>query len=47
MGTIIGIWVAGLCVGIGFGITIGKYSERRNWNKLIEKGVIPRPSKKK
>lgn len=24
---------------------IGKYHERFNWNKLIEKGVLPKPKK--
>lgn len=25
------------------GFILGKYHERINWNKLIRKGVIPRP----
>lgn len=25
---------------------LGKYHERTNWNKLIEKGILPKPSKK-
>ena len=34
---------------IGFGLwfyagyKIGKTKERKNWNKLIEEGVLPRP----
>jgi hypothetical protein len=31
--------------GVGFGF--GKLSERRNWNKLIERGIIPKPRSNK
>lgn len=39
-------WFAGTCFGVGIGITIGKYIERKAWNKLIDEGKIPRPNKK-
>lgn len=26
---------------------VGKYTERVQWNKLIEKGVLPKPNKRK
>lgn len=39
----IGIWLSGFCLGIGFGGYIGKLQERKDWNKLIDEGKIPKP----
>jgi uncharacterized transporter YbjL len=27
-----------------FGFLVGRYHERMQWNRLIDKGLIPRPS---
>lgn len=40
------MWFGGLATGIASGIMIGKYIERKAWNKLIDEGKIPRPNKK-
>jgi hypothetical protein len=39
----IGFWVAGIFIGFGFGVKLGKYLERCDWNKLIEQGKIKKP----
>lgn len=28
------------------GLAIGTHNERKEWNKLIKKGIIPKPNKK-
>ena len=40
------MWFGGLFTGVAAGIMIGKYRERKAWNKLIDEGKIPRPKKK-
>lgn len=35
-----------LVSGVAIGYLIGKNSERRDWNRLIEAGKIPLPHKK-
>ena len=41
------MWFSGLFIGIASGIIIGRYLERKAWNKLIDEGKIPRPKQKK
>ncbi len=40
------LFVASLITTAVVSFLIGKYSERIQWNKLIERGVLPKPSKK-
>lgn len=40
------MWTTGLIFGIGLGVGIGKYIERKAWNKLIDDGIIPKPKVK-
>ena len=47
MGTTLIILGVGIFIGIGIGFKIGEYDERKAWNGLIEKGIIPRPDIKK
>lgn len=39
------MWFGGFATSIGAGVMIGKYLERKAWNKLIDEGKIPRPKK--
>lgn len=39
------MWFGGFALGIAAGVMIGKYLERKTWNKLIDEGKIPRPKK--
>lgn len=46
--TYLGIATAILCLffffsGIVIGWLLGKYKERKDWNKLIKQGKIPKP----
>lgn len=36
------MWAGGFLTGITAGFLIGKYIERKQWNKLIKDGKIPR-----
>jgi hypothetical protein len=40
------IIITSLIVTSVMSFILGKYHERINWNKLIEKGVFPKPNKK-
>lgn len=42
---ILTIFVLGLATGLTFGYRLGKYFERKDWNKLIEEGKLPKPNK--
>lgn len=42
----IGIWFGGFLLGIGIGGTIGKYLERKDWDKLIRDGKLPMPGQR-
>lgn len=35
--------LSSLIVGITIGYYAGKYSERIAWNRLIERGILPKP----
>jgi hypothetical protein len=39
------MWLAWLFLGTGLGVGIGKYIERKAWNKLIDDGILPKPKK--
>lgn len=41
-----GVITGFLFIGIALGVKIGTFIERTAWNKLIEEGKIPRPTKK-
>ncbi len=38
-------FIIGACFAIIFYLA-GKYDERRQWNALIKKGILPRPPKR-
>lgn len=42
---IISALIAAIAIGIGLGYISGRYVERRAWNELIERRIIPRPRK--
>lgn len=37
------VFIAGTLIGF----TLGKFSERLAWNRLIEKGILPKPKSAK
>ena len=40
------IWILSAnTIGIALGFVWGKIHERWEWNKLIQKGIIPKPKK--
>lgn len=43
---LIGLWTGGFLMGIGIGAYIGKIGERKDWDKLIREGRLPRPDQR-
>ncbi len=43
---LIGLWTGGFLMGIGIGAYIGKIGERKDWDKLIREGRLPKPDQR-